>query len=198
MGPEDTELMLAFKAGDEPAFVKLVERHQVPLINHFHKLIFDRHIAEDLTQEVFVRLNQSKASYKPVAKFTTYLYRIARNCWIDHLRRTKRDRRVRSLDAENVEEMSLYDRVPVETDSPVDSARKGEFTEAVIRAIQNLPEDHRVVLVMGVVDEMKYAEIAETLEIPVGTVKSRMHNALRKLRGRLSSVMSGETYRGED
>jgi len=189
MGTDDAELMLAFKAGDESAFGKLVERHQVPLINHFHRLLFDRHIAEDLTQEVFLRIDRHKASYEPIAKFTTYLYRIARNCWIDHLRRTKHERGLRSLDAANEEELNLYARVPAETDSPADSARKGEFAELLIGAIQELPEGHRLVFVMGIVDEMKYAEIAEALEVPVGTVKSRMHNALTKLRSKLAGVL---------
>ena len=197
MGSDDAELMLAFRKGDESAFVKLIERYQVPLINHFYRLLFDRHIAEDLTQEVFIRLDQHKASYEPVAKFATYLYRIARNCWIDHLRRTKHEREVLSLDAADEDELSFHDQVPAPTEPPVEAARRSELAEEVGRTVELLPESQREVFVLAVIDGMKYLEIAEVLGVPVGTVKSRMHNALRTLRGRLAPRLAQEACRGE-
>ena len=180
MGKTDAELMMAFRSGDEASFAALVERFQVRLINHFHKLVFDRHIAEDLTQEVFLRLDQYKRNYTPVASFSTYLYRVARNCWIDHLRRTKRERGTRSLDEAGEESLSLYERIPGGGEQPA---------EPIAKAIHSLPDDHRQVFVMGAIDGMRYAEIAEAIEIPVGTVKSRMHTALRRLSARLLHVL---------
>ncbi len=178
----DAELMLEFKAGDRSAFEKLVKRHETGLINYFHRLLWDRAAAEDQTQEVFIRIFTHASTYEPRAKFVTYLYRIARNCWIDHLRRTKHVRKQVSLDAETGDEFSLYDSVSRREDSPIDAARKHEFIEHLIEAIDSLPEQQKSCFVLSEVRNMSYAEVAETLEIPVGTVKSRMHNAMKKLR----------------
>ena len=178
----DAELMLEFKAGDSVAFEKLVKRHEVGLINYFYRMLWDRAAAEDLTQEVFIKVYSHAQDYEPRAKFATYIYRIARNSWIDHLRRNKRRRRDISLDAEIDDEFSLYDSVTIREDSPVEVARKHEFIEHLIAAIDSLPEEQKSCFVLSEIRNMSYAEIAETLRIPVGTVKSRMHNAMKKLR----------------
>ena len=179
----DVELMLEFKAGTESAFEKLVRRHETGLINYFYRMLWDRASAEDLTQEVFLRVYTHAADYEPKAKFATYLYRIARNCWIDHLRRSKHTRKQLSLDATLDEDFSLYDSIVVREDSPVDVARKHEFIEHLIGAVDSLPEQQKSCFVLSEVRNMNYAEVAETLQIPVGTVKSRMHNAMKRLRG---------------
>ena len=85
--------------GDEPAFEELVRRYQLSLINFFFPLVWNRHTAEDLAQEVFVRLYTGASTYQPTAKFTSYLYRIARNCWIDQRRQSKSRRLERSIDS---------------------------------------------------------------------------------------------------
>lgn len=188
----DAELMLAFKRGDRSAFESLVRRHQGGLMNYFFRMLWNRQTAEDLTQEVLVRVFTHVESYQATAKFTTYLYRIARNCCIDHFRRTKRERRVASLDAENVEGQSLADALAVVADGPEEELSKKELVERVIGAISSLSEEHREVLVMSEVQGMRYADISEALGIPVGTVKSRMFNAMKRLREKLVGLEENE------
>jgi RNA polymerase sigma-70 factor (ECF subfamily) len=179
----DAELMMDFKAGDTAAFEMLVRRHEVGLVNFFYRLLWDRAAAEDQTQEVFLRLFTHVAEYEPTAKFTTYLYRVARNCWIDYLRRTKHVRKQLSLDApEGEDDFSMYDSLVVRGDTPMDTARKHEFVEHLISAIDSLPEEQKACFVLAEVRNMNYGEIAETLRIPVGTVKSRMFTAMKRLR----------------
>jgi len=200
----DVELMLEFKAGESSAFDKLVKRHEVGLINYFYRMLWDRASAEDLTQEVFIKVYTHAQDYEPRAKFSTYVYRIARNSWIDHLRRNKHRRKNLSLDAELDDDFNLYDSITVQEDSPIDVARKHEFVEHLIEAIDSLPEQQKSCFVLSEIRNMSYAEVAETLEIPVGTVKSRMHNALKKLRNtlvrteKLNEVTQGHGGEAED
>jgi RNA polymerase sigma-70 factor, ECF subfamily len=200
----DSELMLTFSAGDESAFSRLVERHRQNLVKFFfHLCNHSQELAEDLSQEVFVRLYLHKGGYQPSAKFTTYLYTIARHCWIDHLRRERRHSKVVSLDAMQEQDGgSLAESVAAPSETPSDLTDKKEFVDVVIEAIDSLPEEHRVVFVLSEVRVLKYPEIARVLNIPVGTVKSRMHNAMKKLKEKLGTIASMEMYRpgkdGED
>jgi RNA polymerase sigma-70 factor (ECF subfamily) len=145
-----------------------------------------------LTQEVFVKVFTHVESYQATAKFTTYLYRIARNTWIDHLRRTKHQRHVGSLDATNEDGRSLGDSLALVTDGPDEELGKRELVERVLNAISSLDEQHREVLVMSEVRGMRYSDIAEALGIPVGTVKSRMFNAMKRLRKKLAGLEKNE------
>ena len=97
MPPSDSDLMERFGSGDDEAFRLLVERHQKPLLNFFWRRAFDRQIAQDCTQEVFLRLVKHRGRWKPQAKFTTYMYRIAENLWIDRYRSRKAAPRTTSL-----------------------------------------------------------------------------------------------------
>jgi RNA polymerase sigma-70 factor, ECF subfamily len=176
------ELLVAAGTGDEDAFEELINKHRMELINFFFRMVWDRHLAEDLAQEVFVRLFTNASRYEPKARFRSYLYRIARSCWIDQHRKTKSRRLERSLDAETETGASLRDVLIAETEKPEDSARKEEFVKGLVGAIDALPEDHKMVFVLSQVENLRYKEIAEILGIPEGTVKSRMHGCLRKIR----------------
>ena len=123
----DPELMAEFAEGDETAFDMLVKRHQVGLLNFFHRLVWQHALAEDLSQEVFLKLYTHRKDYEPRAKFTTYLYRIARNCWIDYLRRTKTERKNVSLDSQDDEGRSLGDRVAIGVEDPRATVGKDEL-----------------------------------------------------------------------
>ena len=182
------ELLQAVARGDELAFEELVRRYQLQLINFFFPLVWDRHMAEDLAQEVFVRLYTSAAGYQPTAPFTSYLYRIARNCWIDQRRQTKSQRLERSIDAGDEETgAALRDALSVLVEQPEESARKDEFVKGLVGAIDSLPTDHKVVFILSQVEGLRYKEISDVLDIPEGTVKSRMHAALKKIREELQS-----------
>ncbi len=180
----DFELIQTVKKGDLGAFAVLVERHQRPLVNFFFHNSWDRQVAEDCAQEVFLRLYSHLGSYEPQAKFTTFLYRIARNLWIDRMRSAASHPGPVSLEAPLArnEEGSLREHVRSREDSPVEILEKRE-TEAALRgAIEKLPEEQRMVLILSEMQGLKYKEIGDILEIPVGTVKSRMHTAVERLR----------------
>jgi len=184
----DEELMLRAGRGDTDAFEALVRRHERGVVGYFYRLHWDRHRAEDQAQEVFIRLHAHARDYAPTARFTTYMYRIAHNYWVDDIRRAKKERGQVSLDAHDDEGTSLRDLVVAGTEDPGDRARKEEVLDAVISAVDTLPDEQKAVFVLSEVKGMRYADIAETLGIPEGTVKSRMHGAVRRLRERLVDI----------
>lgn len=178
----DPDLMRELQEGSRLAFDKLFLRHQVGVYGFFARLSGDQELAEDLTQEVFLRLYLHAGTYTPSAKFTTYLYRIARNCWIDQLRRKKTRGTMDSLDRPLSGDMVLADRLAAEVESPEARLERADRAQAVREGLAGLPEEQRVVFVLSEVQGLKYQEIADILEIPVGTVKSRMHVAVNRLR----------------
>jgi RNA polymerase sigma-70 factor (ECF subfamily) len=180
----DAELVEAFKAGKLSAFTQLVDRHQRSLINFFFHFCWDRQISEDCAQEVFLRLYAHLGTWEPQAKFTTFLFRVARNLWIDRARTAAVHGKPQSLDAAGGggDERPLRDRLAGPVLSPVDILSRQEEAEALQRAIELLPEDQKTVLILGEIQGMKYQDVAAILEIPVGTVKSRMHTAVERLK----------------
>jgi RNA polymerase sigma-70 factor (ECF subfamily) len=192
MTDSDSELMLRYRDGDEDAFRQLLELHQRPLVNFFYRLTRERFTAEDYAQEVFARVIRAKARYKPVAKFRTWLFRIAKNYWIDRCRERAAAPNMGSLDVPIHEEggkpMALREAVEGSSPRPGDVMRQKEIGDAILAAVSQLPEEQRLVFVLSENQGLRYAEISEVLEIPVGTVKSRMHSAVRRLRGLLKDV----------
>ena len=170
MSGADTELMLRARKGDEEAFEKLVLRYQKPLVNFFYRLVWDRQKAEDFAQEVFIKIFLARKSYSYRAKFTTYLFRIARNLWIDYLRASGRRPKPLSLDGTEEERESL---------------------RIVKSAIDSLPEEQKLVFILSENQGLKYSEVAEVMAIPIGTVKSRMYAAMEALRRKLSTTGKG-------
>ena len=167
--PSDTDLMAQVQQGSREAFVTLVRRHQGPLLNFFHRLGVSND-AEDLVQDTFVRLFRYRFRYQPRARFTTFLYLMARQVSLDRWRRVKRY-------AAAMDDYALETRVTAQPAAPPDGR-----AEEVQRALATLPEPMRAVVVMSIYQGLKYDEIAEILEVPPGTVKSRMFNALRRLK----------------
>lgn len=187
--PQDAELMHRFGAGDDEAFRTLVRRHERALLHFFHRRCLDRAQAEDLAQEVFLRIVRHRGSWRPDAKFTTYMYRIAENLWIDRWRSRKAAPREASLEdelpgsgADGDDGGSLGTAVAAPGSSPAELSADRELAAKIRRAVARLPEEQRAVFTMAEVRGMKYQDIAEVLEVPVGTVKSRMHAATAKLR----------------
>ncbi len=179
----DTELMLDLKRGNVNAFNELVLRHQQPLINFFYRLTWDRQASEDSAQEVFLRIFRHAHDYEPRAKFTTFMYRIARNLWIDRLRSAGAAPKTVSLDqsAED-DDRKMSASLAGDEPSAQENLENREMIEALKKAIERLPEEQRMVIVLAEHQGMRYQEVAEVLDIPVGTVKSRMHAAVAKLR----------------
>ena len=168
--------MLLAGAGQHAAFERLVRRHQQPLLNFFLRSGVDWD-AEDLVQQTFIRLYGYRQRYRPRAKFTTFLYLLARQVRIDELRRRRRQKRLREQAREQAELAA----------AAAPAAADVGFSDELQQALGRLSPRHREVVVLGVLQELEYAEIARILKIPVGTVKSRMFNGLRDLRRYLES-----------
>jgi RNA polymerase sigma-70 factor, ECF subfamily len=179
--------MERIRDGDQEAVIVLVERFQHELVGFFYNQCWDQLVAEELAQDVFVNVYRSRSRYQATAKVRTYLYRIAHNLWIDHLRRQKHHL---SLDAEFGEQsLRLVDVLKAPSDKEDDSGQARIVRERIHDALENLPEGQREVFVLANNHDMKYHDIAEILRIPEGTVKSRMHNAVRALRDELTDLI---------
>jgi len=183
-GLSDAELIAAIQRGDLGAFRALVERHQRALVNFFFHHAWDRQIAEDCAQEVFLRLYNHLGTYEPQAKFTTFLYRVARNLWIDRLRAAAGRPGTLSLESplKPAQEGTLQDGIRSREEGPVELLEQRETHAALRAAIGLLPEEQRMVVLLAEIEGLKYRQIGEILEIPVGTVKSRMHTAVERLK----------------
>jgi RNA polymerase sigma-70 factor (ECF subfamily) len=181
----DIQLMFLVKDGDDCAFEELLQRHQKKLINFFHRLCWNAHLAEDMAQETFLKIYNSRLKYEARSKFSTYLYRVGRNHWIDHVRKVTRRPSSLSLDNAKEDEMKLSDAVPYKDRGNERQEEVSEKMEEVMQAVERLPEIQRELFAMVNVAELKYKEIGEILDIPVGTVKTRMHSLMKRLRAEL-------------
>lgn len=173
--PEDAVLMRRIAEEDPAALRLLVERHQGALMNYFVRSGAESH-AEDLVQETFIRLYRYRHRYRPVARLTTFLYTLARHVWIDHVRRRGRVGRL------------LKEWAVVQPTEDAQSAGRAARRMDAERAVRGLPDAMREVVVLVFYQGLSYPEVAEVLDIPVGTVKSRMFHALRQLRDDLKGV----------
>lgn len=188
MAPTDCELMSQVQAGQREAFGELVHRYERKLVNFFFRRVWDQNEAEDMAQEVFLRLYHKRSDYTPRAKFSTFLFRVATNLWIDWVRGHARTQKPVSLDSSgnHPNRPGLGERLAANGPTPEAAAGLLERRGLLQQALEQLSEDHRVVVVLGEIEEMRYEDIAEILSIPVGTVKSRMFTAMRRLREILS------------
>jgi RNA polymerase sigma-70 factor (ECF subfamily) len=180
----DEDLMVQYQRGEVRAFELLLARHRRPVYNFILRFVGDKETAEDLLQEAFLRVIKGADNYKRQAKFTTWLYTIARNLCVDQSRRRKH-RKHASLDAPmSVSEDSntLLDVIP---SSEMASDRKSvnkELHATMQRAIAALVEEQREVFLMREFLDMPFKDIADVVGVPENTVKSRMRYALEKLR----------------
>lgn len=185
----DIALMERIKNDDQEAVIALVGKYQSELIGFFFHQCWDQLIAEELAQDVFVNVYRSRARYVPTARVRTYLYRIAHNLWIDHLRR---QRRHLSLDATFGEDGPTLGDGIAAPDIRDGSARDLRIRDRVQQALDLLPAGQREVFVLANNHDMKYQDISAVLGIPEGTVKSRMHNAVRALRDELGDLLEDD------
>lgn len=184
----DEALMIRFQQGDRAAFAALVKKHKSPLFNFALRQLRAKTTAEDVVQETFVRVVQNAADFKHEARFTTWLYTIARNLCIDQLRKGAL-RKHPSLDSRQSQdeggptlgEQTADSRANVERD-----ATAGELRLRIASAVETLPDDQREVFLMREVANLPFKEIADITGVPENTVKSRMRYALERLQAALS------------
>ena len=174
MAKSDEALMLQLQTGDLRSFDTLVKRWEKPLLNYCYRMVNDIALAEDLRQEVFLRIYRSAKKYRPTAQFSTWMYRIATNLCLDTLAKQQR-RKETPIAAYLESESEGFDEKLVDPSDTPDAAVVKKETESRVRsALVRLPEDQRVVVIMRHYNGMKFREIAEILEYPISTVKSRM------------------------
>lgn len=182
----DEALMLEHGQGSEEAYAVLVHRHQRGVLNYTFRMVQNRHIAEELTQEVFLALVKNAKRYTPTAKFTTYLYTIASNIVSKEWARRKRRPKFFSISSwwnqEDDESFNPMDHIGDERANVLAAFQRGEISEAVNEALRHLPEHQRETFVLRRFQDLSYEEISEVLEVPVGTIKSRIVRAERALR----------------
>lgn len=181
----DEQLMLDHCDGSEEAFEELVRRHQRGVLNYMYRMLQNRQIAEELTQEVFLALVKNTGRYKPTAKFTTYLYTIASNLVSKEWGRRKRRPRFLSLSYWGWSEENDSDpmeHLGDESANVLTSFQRGEVSEAVNAALGHLPDHQREAFVLHRFRELSYEEVAAITDAPIGTVKSRVVRAEKALR----------------
>jgi RNA polymerase sigma-70 factor, ECF subfamily len=179
---EAAELMLRAGQGDLEAFESLHGRFGKPVLNYFYRLTWDRQQSEDMTQEVFVKLWRAAPRYRPTAKFTTFMFQVAKNHWLNELDRRRRRPAPQSLEASPDGVPDRRQTVAWTGRGPSRTAQDHELGARIRAAIADLSPKLRDVYVLAELRGMKYREIAEELGIPLGTVKSRMHHAEKALR----------------
>jgi RNA polymerase sigma-70 factor, ECF subfamily len=187
MAPEqdpDARLMLRVQRGDRAAFEMLVEKYQQPVMNLVYRMIGDLQESEDLCQNVFIQVHKSAHRYRVTARFSTWLYTIARNLCLNELRRRNRHP-AESLDASPVdqENYSLHHQLVDTTNpSPPDACLLSELEERIHRALAALPETQRTAILLCRQQDLSYEQIAEILGCSVSATKSLIHRARESLR----------------
>jgi RNA polymerase sigma-70 factor (ECF subfamily) len=188
-GISDEVLMMQFQGGDREAFGVLVKRHKTPIYNFILRQVRGNTTAEDLAQDVFVRVVKNAATFKHEARFTTWVYSIARNLCIDHLRKMSL-RRHPSLDQTSGKDKdgpTLGERVADNHPSAAADRRvmSTDIGQRIIKAVDALPAEQREVFLLRQMGSVPFKEIAKMTGVPENTVKSRMRYALERLQDAL-------------
>jgi len=188
---QDSELLERYCAGQAEAFSVLLQRYQAPIFNFVLRSVGDPATAEDVVQDTFTRIIQKAGTFRSESKFSTWLYRIARNLCIDHARRM-RHRRHRSLDVPgdrgDAEGSPLSERIAHPRPGTDAEAEAPALRDRIAEAVQNLPEEQREVFLMRQVQHLPYAEIGAITGSSENTAKSRMRYALLRLQELLADV----------
>jgi RNA polymerase sigma-70 factor (ECF subfamily) len=192
-GPEsqsDADIMLRVKAGDQPAFEYLVQKYRRPMLSFMYRMARNAAVAEDLAQEVFLRVYRSRETYEPSAKFSTWLYRIATNLAVNHARDTRHERpEVQvSLD-EPDEESGTTLELPDAALNAEQQIMRRERLRAIRKKIEALPEQQRLAVIMHKYQQMDYKQIADVLKKSESATKSLLFRAYETLREQLKEFI---------
>jgi RNA polymerase sigma-70 factor, ECF subfamily len=189
--------MLAVKEGDELSFELLLQRYRTPLVNFLNRMVRDSGLAEDLAQEVFMRVYRARKDYEPNAKFTTWLFRIATNLALNSLRDGRHRQMEISIDQKSDDGEQEQVRLDVADRTPnIEHRLLARDRAAVIRsAVESLPEKQRAAVLLHKYVELDYAEIARTLECSESALKSLLFRAYETLRVQLAPlVQTGSVF----
>jgi RNA polymerase sigma-70 factor, ECF subfamily len=186
----DAEVMLRVKAGDDSAFEYLVQKYRRPMVSFMYRMAHNTAAAEDLAQEVFLRVYRSRANYEPSAKFSTWLYRIATNLAVNHARDTRHERPETTVSIDEPDkETGLTVDVPDNSFSAEERIMRRERMAAIRQRVEALPERQRVAVVMHKYQQMDYRQIAEVLKLSESATKSLLFRAYETLRVQLKEFV---------
>ena len=190
-GASDHEVVQRARAGHEQAYRELLRRYQRPVFSLVYRMVRDRELAEDLAQETFVKVLNALDSYRPEFKFSSWIFKIANNAAIDHLRRRQLD----TLSLDGAPQATTPDRVEATAlqvagggESPLDELEARELGSAIERAIGTLRPEYRACIILRHIEDRPYEEIAEILDLPLGTVKTYIHRARAELKDALGPL----------
>ena len=186
----DAEVMLRVKAGDQSAFDFLVQKYRRPLVSFMYRMARNTAAAEDLAQEVFLRVYRSRHSYEATAKFTTWLYRIATNLAVNHARDTRKERPEVTLSLDEPDEetgttMDLADATMTAEEALV----RRERLAAIRSKVEALPERQKLAVIMHKYQQMDYKQIADVLKLSESATKSLLFRAYETLREQLKEFI---------
>jgi RNA polymerase sigma-70 factor (ECF subfamily) len=194
MARTDVQLMLDVKAGDEQSFALLLHRYRTPLVNFLYRMVRNREQAEDLAQEVFIRVYRARADYVPSAKFTTWLFRIATNLALNSVRDARHQRMEVSLDAPVTVDSEEGDERPLdvaEKNPNIEEHLVQEAQRDMIRhAIDKLPEKQRAAVLLHKYQDLDYGEISKILSCSESALKSLLFRAYETLRVELAPLVA--------
>jgi RNA polymerase sigma-70 factor (ECF subfamily) len=183
----DTELMVLVQRDHSPSFGELLHRNRNVVVQYLARVVQNQAIAEELAQDVFIRVYRSRHAYAPTAKFSTWLYRITTNVALNHFRDERKYQNQISLDIRDADQV----RREVRDSAPLIEERlmRDEAADQIRRAIRSLPAKQRAAVILHKYEEMDYAQIAVVLGCTPSAVKALMFRAYEALRGRLSHLL---------
>ena len=187
----DQEVVAQAKAGREAAYRELIRRYERPVFSLIYRMVRDREAAEDLAQETFIKTLNAIGTYRPEFKFSSWIFKIANNAAIDHLRKRGLD----TLSIDGAPDAVTPDAIEATTlqvsdrgESPLQELEARELGGAIEAAIARLRPEYRSCILLRHVDGRPYEEIAEMLDLPLGTVKTYIHRARHELRDLLAEL----------
>ena len=184
----DTQLMILVQRDDDSSFATLLDRNRALVVNYLARMVANRAIAEELAQDVFIRVYRSRRTYEPTAKFSTWLYRITTNVALNHFRDEKRNQNNISLDVQDAAQLrrEASDQAPLVEDLLV---REVDLRQ-IRRAVRALPPKQRAAVIMHKYEGMDYVQISGVLGCSPSAVKALMFRAYETLRARLRSLQT--------
>jgi RNA polymerase sigma-70 factor, ECF subfamily len=189
-GLTDAEVMLRVKAGDDSAFDYLVQKYRRPMVSFMYRMAHNAAAAEDLAQEVFLRVYRSREKYEASAKFSTWLYRIATNLAVNYARDTRHERPENTVSIDEPDQdTGLTVDVPDASLSAEESIVRRERLAAIRQRVQALPERQRTAVIMHKYQQMDYRQISEVLKLSESATKSLLFRAYETLRQQLKEFL---------
>jgi len=186
----DAEVMLRVKAGDDSAFEYLLQKYRRPMVSYMYRMCHNAAAAEDLAQEVFLRVYRSRGNYEPSAKFTTWLYRIATNLAVNHARDSRHERPENTVSVDEPDqETGMTLDLPDGSLSAEEAILRRERMAAIRQRVQALPDRQRTAVVMHKYQQMDYREIAQVLKLSESATKSLLFRAYETLRVQLKEFL---------